>query len=138
MSVIGLEHLQKQLEQLIPQKATRILKDTLASMASEMVSELQATAPVDSGTLRAAVVASKPTARRGKIEANVKITKGRDAANDAWYWHIVEFGSMKWPSGRPFIVKAIERARPGVARVFETQFFAELERQTATKTAVPK
>ena len=126
--VEGLPEIQRALERVAPRESRRILRRALGKMASDMRREIKASAPVDTGTLRRAIRSKLDRGSRESVEASVRITTGRKARDDAWYWRFVEYGTKKRPA-RHLIRQAIERARSNLAEAFRAKFGVAFERE---------
>lgn len=108
--VLGMDFVHDQLVSFLPRESTAILRRTMTKIAANIRNDIRAGAERKSGTLRRAVVSKRQRGTRDQIEAAVHITKGNAAKHDAFYWHMVEFGTAH-SDPKPFIVPAIERAR---------------------------
>lgn len=99
-----------QISNLLPKEARAAMRGSTLSIARELRNTMKKNAPRDTGTLRKAIKAKRAKIRgKGKwmIAADVIITRGKQAKNDAWYWFLVEYGTIK-KEARPF-------ARPAIA-----------------------
>lgn len=124
VTVDGLAFVREQLEGFLPRETTAVLRRTTARIAARLRDEMRASAPVRTGTLRKAIVSQRERGTRDSIEASVSITHGGDARHDAFYWHMVEFGTPSSPA-RPFLTPAVEAARAG----FRSELEHELDHQ---------
>lgn len=124
----GMEFLRDQLEQFMPRESTAILRRTVTRVAATIRNDIRKNAPKDTGTLRKAVQSKRNRGTRDRIEASVVITKGSGAKHDAWYWHLVEFGTQ-WVQARPFVVPAFQRARASYRQLFEREFLQQIAKQ---------
>lgn len=126
--IVGAEELKEVLSQVAPKEAANVLRRTTADVARDLRDEIRAAAPVDTGTLKKAIVSKRDRGTPGSVEASVTITKGKSQKNDAWYWHMIEFGTV-FRAARPFIVPATERFRGRLKEIFEANFWLEFENQ---------
>jgi HK97 gp10 family phage protein len=123
--VLGLDFVQEQLTGFLPREMTAILRRSMAKIAANIRKDMRSGAPRGAvGTLRRAIVSKRDRGSRDSIEASVHITKGREAKNDAFYWHMVEFGT-EHSAPKPFIVPAIERAKAS----YRSDLSSEINRQ---------
>lgn len=111
MKVDGLDSVAFALKELGPRIARNALKSAVMAGAAPIAKDAQARAPVQTGTLRAAIYrkalgrlsnTSRQVVivgvRQGRAARNVK--RGKKTRNlDAYYWRWVEFGHVVVPRG---------------------------------------
>ena len=141
VEVIGLEDMERTLKTLLPKHATNIMRATVHGIASEVAKDARKRAPKratkDGGTLRKAIKAKRRRMKNGNPRRDVIITQGRDAKHDAYYWRLVEHGTVN-QSERPFIRPAVDAARANLDEIITRQFGKKLEaaaRREAKKQA---
>lgn len=129
----GLDELSETLLDITPREANALLKKVCLGIAEGVADKIRERAPVRTGNLRAAIVAVQGKQKRNFPSAEVRITHGSKALeHDAFYWYFVEFGTVKMRA-EPFIVPAVEQARPGVAQAFREGVGTKLEETLAKK-----
>lgn len=121
--VEGMEHLNDILTKVAPREAINILRGSVTKFAAGMRKEMKRQVPVRGGTLRRAISSRRTRGTRTYVEAVIYIKKGAASL----YWHLVEFGS-RFEQARPYITPVFEKSRDGFRKMFEDQFFKQLER----------
>lgn len=133
----GLTHLQKTLTKVMPREARNILRRTVVAVAKEMRDDMREhvrTNSEDSGTLRKAIRSRREKGRsRDQQEAAVWITHGKGQKNDAYYWHMVEWGTVKTPE-KPFIRPTVKVWEGKIGTVFEREFGTQFEKEMAKRS----
>lgn len=135
--VLGMDFVTEQLTGFLPREMVAVMRRTMTKIAANIRKDIKSHAPVRFGTLRRAVVSKRKRGTRDSIEAAVYITKGSGAKNDAFYWHMVEYGTQH-SAAKPFIGPAIERAkatyRKDVADEVDRQVIKQLEKRARRQT----
>lgn len=119
--VEGLAELRNALLQLPQNIGRNVLRGAVNAGAGEIVKEVRARAPEDTGRLRRAVYRKQirelsndfqqtffVSVRRGKRYQKVKLGK-REINLDAFYWHFLEFGTVRMRA-RPFLRPGFDAA----------------------------
>jgi HK97 gp10 family phage protein len=132
VTLIGLDFVNEQLKDFLPRETTAILRRTMTRIAAKVRKGMRARAPRQEGTLRRAIVSKRRRGTRDSIEAGVFITKGSDAKHDAFYWHMVAFGTQHSPA-QDFVTPVVEEARS----TFKRDVGSEVGRQV-TKQLVKR
>lgn len=130
MELVGIEELERTLGDVAPRVAYNIMRNTVQDMARDVAKEMKRRAPKDEGTLRKAIRAYRPRARPPLVHADVYITHGKGVKFDSFYWHIVEYGSVKTP-GQPFIKPSVEDFRQRQPRIMREKFGQQYEKAMA-------
>lgn len=85
------------------------------------------------GTLKRAIKAKARKPRNGVYQSNVIVEHGKNVKNDAYYWHMVEYGTTHSPA-QPFIrpVEAVKEqtAENDVKQAFMSGIAKELQKAT--------
>jgi len=150
----GLRELTKALNDLPDRVAKNGLRAAVYAGAKVIRTEARRRAPVAKtlprqgqpkpGTLRRAIImkhlreqsgrhrqAFAVTVRRGKKYRNQG--KKKNLSQDAWYWHFIEFGTVKM-AARPFLRPALESKRVQAVTAIKDKL-AERIKQEATRLA---
>ena len=106
----GLAELENMLLRVGPREAARLVKAAVVDMARDVRDDARDASPEKTGTLRKAIYGRARKSHLDQFRAVVGITKGRGAKHDAFYWHMVEFGTVH-SAPNPFMTRAYERAR---------------------------
>lgn len=130
--VSGLEDLRVTLETVMPREANAILRRTVTRVAATVRDDMRRNAPQSSGTIKRAIRSRRERGRPGQQVAAVWITHGRNVRHDAWYWHFLEFGTVKQPA-QSFVQPAVERARRDINTTFRDEFGRQFEREMAKR-----
>jgi HK97 gp10 family phage protein len=120
VTIEGLDFVREQIEGFLPREAEAILRRTVTRIAATVRDDIRANAPKVTGILHRAIRSRRERGNRGEVLASVYITKGKGAKADAWYWHLVEFGS-RTARAKPFIGPAVERARAGYVAALKSE-----------------
>lgn len=132
----GLTDLQRTLTKTMPREARNILRRTVVSIAKGVRDDMRETVrqnSEDDGTLRRAIRHKRQKGAFEHEEAAVFITHGKGAKYDAFYYHFVEFGTVKSPE-RPYIrptVKSWEGNK--LNTTFRREFGVQFEREMAKR-----
>lgn len=127
--LVGSAFVRAQLKEFLPKESTAILRRATAAIARNVRDDIRSNAPRRTGTLRKAVVAKRQRGKKNRmIEAAVFITKGNDAKHDAFYWHMVEYGTQTAPA-RPFVTPAVERAREFYQEKLDFELSSQIRKQ---------
>lgn len=126
--VEGMRFLKDQLTDFMPRESIAILRRTVTKVAASVRNEARRNAPKDRGVLRKAIKSRREKGTRDYAEASVRVEQGKAAKYDAWYWHMVEFGT-RLKAAKPFITPAFEKLRAESRSVFEREFLTQLEKQ---------
>lgn len=136
VTVEGLDFVQEQLEGFLPREAEAILRRTVTKIAANVRDDIRKNAPKLTGVLRRAIRSRRERGSKGEVMASVYITKGKGSKADAFYWHMVEFGT-RTARARPFIGPAVERARAGYKAALQSevgrQVIKQLEKRAKTQ-----
>jgi HK97 gp10 family phage protein len=131
VDVKGLRDLGLQMRSLSADMAGKIARQAMASGAGVSRKSIKARVPVDTGNLKAAVIMKRVRDSRLTEEYVVAVRKGktRDAkaakkgegklGKDAFYAHMVEFGTVKMraqPFVRPGFEESIDPATKAIAK----------------------
>lgn len=128
MEMTGVAELEKLLGDVSPKSANRIMKNTLNDMARDIRKEMRRRAPKDEGTLRKAIKTYSPKQRGNLLKADVWITHGKNTKYDAYYWHIIEWGSVNH-TAQPFIKPSTEEFRQRQPRIMREAFGKRYEKE---------
>lgn len=127
MELVGVEELERALGDVAPRVAFNIMRNTVTDMARDVRDEMKRRAPKDEGTLRKAIKAYRPRPRPPLVHADVYITHGKNVKYDAYYFHIIEWGSVNH-SAQPFIKPSVEAFRQRQPRIMREKFGKQYEK----------
>jgi hypothetical protein len=65
---------------------------------------------------------------RGLVEVNLKVEKGRSAKHDAWYWHMIEWGTVRGIRAHYFMTQAFAISRANFVERFHGSVIREISR----------
>lgn len=130
LKVDGLDGLEKMLEGVMPREARNLNRATVHALAGIVRDDARRKAPKDDGTLRKAIKSVRRKPRHpDKPFSDVRVTRGRDAKHDAYYWRFVELGTKDNDYPRqPFIAPAVETMRGQVQGVYREEFRKKYEK----------
>jgi len=126
----GFDDVKKTLETLAPRHASNIARTAVHGVASEIASESKKNAPKDQGVLRRAIKSKRRRSPSYNPTSDVIVTKGNGAKDDAWYWHFLEFGTVKMRE-RPIFKNIYHYFIVKIEEVFTRQFADKLIKKLA-------
>ena len=110
VKLTGLDELDRAVKKLPQRLQRRVLNTALRASGRVIQKRAKSLAPVKSGVLRRSIVVRTGKARKGSATVFVTTTKGKGEKNDAWYAHLVEFGT-KLVRARPFLRPAFDETQ---------------------------
>lgn len=137
LKIDGVEAVSDVLAKVGPREARNLLRNTVHAVATEVRDDMRKRAPQDKGTLKKAIIAKREKPRGDEVASNVTITHGAGAKHDAYYWHMVEWGTVKM-NAKPYITPAVEAMRPQISSVFNREFRNKYEQMMRRKLKAQK
>lgn len=140
--VDGLEEVEDMLARVTVREGRRANANAVHAMARRITVLARQRAPRGpSGTLRKAIVT-----KRGRPDnpdrpfSDVKVTHGRGAKRDAWYWRFIEYGTRAMSGGpkggahaglpaRPFIGPSRDEVAGQYRAIFREEFYYKMVAQ---------
>ncbi len=112
MQISGLKELADRLREIGPDIERNALRSGVSAAAVLIRNQAKATNPDDTGRTDRALYAKFIREKSGPNQATYYVgvrsgSKERRKDRDAWYWRLVEFGTVKMPA-RPFMRPAFE------------------------------
>lgn len=132
MSIEGLDAVSDVLAKVGPREARNLLRNTVHAVAGQLRDDMRQRAPQDEGTLRKAITAKREKMRGNQVASNITITHGKAVRHNAFYWHMVEYGTVK-DRAQPFITPSVEAMRPQIPGIFTREFGVKYEQMMARK-----
>lgn len=127
VKLTGMSEIERKLATM-PKKAKGILRSSTNDLAADMRKVARSMAPKRSGTLRRAIKTKRRRGRRDEIRVSLYVEHGSGAKNDAWWWHFVEFGTVKQPQ-HPYLRPAYNRTKQEVSRgSFQKKVWARISK----------
>lgn len=142
LQVKGLRELGAAMRGLSADMAGKVARQAVAAGAGVSRKAIRQKAPVDTGNLRAAIVMKREKNTRLTEEYVVAVRKGkrRDVAaaksgqgklgKDAYYAHMVEFGTVKMPA-QPFVRPGFEETAQAATDAIAKRLKARIEKVSA-------
>lgn len=127
MQIEGGEEIRALLKGMAQNEARNLLRATVHGVASDIAKDARKGAPKDSGRLRKAIKAKRRKSHPDNPISEVRVEHGKGSKNDAFYWHIAEFGSVN-QSEQPYLRPAIERASADLPQRMRDQFWKRYEK----------
>lgn len=139
MSIEGLGAVSDVLSKVAPREAKNLMRSTLHSVAGLVRDDMRKAAPKDQGTLRKAIVSKRERQKGNVLASNVTITHGKGQKHDAYYWHMVNYGTVN-SDAQPFIEPVVEAISPQIPAIFTREFSVKYEQllQRKLKAAAKK
>ena len=128
LEVIGLEEVNEILGQLTEKNARNLSRALIQGLASKVSKEAKKKVPVDKGTLKKAIKAKRKKSPPDKPVSDVYVESGKSAKHDAFYWHMVEYGTggpVPQPE-QPFLRPARDYVQANMPIIIEEEFTKKL------------
>nr|AKH46250.1 hypothetical protein [uncultured marine virus] len=128
LEVIGLEEVNEILGQLTEKNARNLSRALIQGLASKVSKEAKKKVPVDKGTLKKAIKAKRKKSPPDKPVSDVYVESGKSAKHDAFYWHMVEYGTggpVPQPE-QPFLRPARDYVQANMPIIVEEEFTKKL------------
>lgn len=128
VELIGLDEIEKVLEELTPKYARNLSRSFVHGLASETAKEAKKRVPIDTGTLKKAIKAKRKRSTPDKPASDVIIEQGKSAKNDGFYWFFVEYGTggpVPQPE-QPFLRPARDLITANLDKIAKQQFVKKL------------
>ena len=134
-NVKGLDEMLATLRRLPDEFKGRPVQRSLRQGMQVIANDAKARAPVDEGRIRDNILVRQIPAKDlgGNSSEGVMLTvrrsrnMDRDDPKNAWYWHILEFGS-KFQSAQPFIRPAFEANKQNAVNQYVATFQSLLDK----------
>lgn len=135
MKLDGLDQIIKNMEAIKDDLKGDPLRASLRKALTPIVDQAKSLAPVDTGRLQDAIKTRPlpaddlPAGFSDGQELFVVSSrkKDKDAPDNAWYWHFVEFGTKNMPA-QPFLAPAFDGKRTDAVQAFVDEMSAQLEK----------
>ena len=126
IKIDGLPELGHILDAIGIKEARNLNRATIHAIAARTAKDAKSKVPKDTGTLKKAIKAKRRKPKNpDKPFSDVMVEHGKDAKNDAWYWHFIEYGTEK-QAAQPFMQPAIDQIRPAIPAIYKEEFFKKL------------
>ncbi len=132
IEITGLKEFRKMCLDLAPREARNLARSTVHGVAGQIRKEMRKRAPKDDGDLRKAIKTKRRRMQGDVAISDVRIEHGATAKYSAFYWHFVEFGTIK-RSAQPFIRPTVDFIQPQLPDIFRDEFGKRLEKVLARK-----
>ncbi len=139
VKIEGLEALKKELKKLGEKKAKNIMVSGLRAGANDFKKTAKSLVPVDKGTLKKSLTVKKRKTNKNFIKfsmgwtqqkkgAEGSIVGGKNVKHDAYYAHIVEYGSIH-QAAQPFIRPTFDTKKSSVTDAITKQIAKRIEKE---------
>lgn len=115
----GVDAVRRMLNEIAPQEARRLLRDTTLDVAKQVASDAKEIMPRDSGDMARGTYARKEPLSGGGIKATVRV-------RNAFYWRFLEYGDGPDGIEYAFFLKARERTAKILDQTFLDAFARRL------------
>ena len=116
VTLTGVGDVNKMLNKIAPRQAKNILRATVHGVAGTIRDDAKKNMSVDTGTMKRATKAKRERVRGGIIRSTVRVAKS------AFYWRFREYGQGPDGVEDAMFLKAVEKFRSNLERVFTEQF----------------
>ena len=114
--VTGVRELRRDLDDLGVDFRKRAMRSAHGKAIRAWRKVIRALVPILTKNLWRAITTTIRVSRQANYSA-IAITRGREAKNDAWYWFLVQFGTVKMKAN-PFVTRAFRRQEKAAGRTF--------------------
>lgn len=143
IQITGIDELIKEFQKISEKQAPSVVRQAIHAQASKTAKEIKAGAPVltefeetnkkgksvrKKGVLKNAVGAKRRKSKNNKFVSDVQITEGKSAKYDAWYWHFVEYGTLKTDAVN-FVEPPKQRAKATTEGTLKAEFIRRIEKK---------
>jgi HK97 gp10 family phage protein len=145
IDISGDKEVIKALESIGIRKAGNVIRSAIRKEAREARDKIRANAPVHpddvvkyakgeskkitkKGTLKRAIKSKDRKPRNGVYQTNVYVDQGKNKKNDAYYWHMVEYGTVNMPA-KPFIRPVEASKEQSAERDIKFEFLAGIAKE---------
>lgn len=131
-AIEGLEDLKGTFKLEAPREARQLARTVQFGVAQMVRNVIRQNAPKDTRNLEKGIVAVR---RRGTPDvpvSEVMATWGKGQKHNAFYWHMVEWGTSK-TDAQPFVTPSVEQVRPDLPAIYREQFGKKYERLLARR-----
>lgn len=115
-TIRGIDDVNDLLKKVAPRQAKNIMRATVHGVAGEIRDEAKAMMPVDEGTMVRATRSKRRRGRVGEIRSDVIVTA------TAFYWRFLEYGQGPDQVEYGMFMRAVEKFRANMNRIFIEQF----------------
>ena len=126
VKIEGADEIAKALREMDQTLRKRAYRSALNAGANVVLKKAQARVPVREGTLKKALT-KRVSVTNNSHSAGVGWTHGTDAKHDAWYGHIVEYGSVNYEA-RPFVRPALDESESEIIKIYEEALNKAIDR----------
>jgi HK97 gp10 family phage protein len=123
VEVLGLESVDKMLNELAPNHAAALMRATVHGVASSAGKKMKQMVPVDEGTIKKNIKTKRRKSSKAKPISDVMIGK------DAFYWRFVEHGTSDGQAEQPFVRPVEDELRVNIADIAKKEFGKKLEKK---------
>jgi len=143
IQITGINELIEQFRRIGEKETINVIRQSIHAQASKTAKEIKSAAPVltefdevnkkgksvrKKGVLKNAIGAKRRRSKNNRFVSDVQITEGKSAKYDAWYWHFVEYGTLKTQA-----VNFVEPPKMRAKATTETEIKAEFLRRIEKK-----
>jgi HK97 gp10 family phage protein len=129
LEVVGLEEVNEILGQLTEKNARNLSRALIHGLASKVAKEAKKKVPEGrTRTLKKAIKAKRKKSPPDKPVSDVYVENGKSAKHDAFYWHMVEYGTggpVPQPE-QPFLRPARDYVQANMPIIIEEEFTKKL------------
>jgi HK97 gp10 family phage protein len=140
-AIEGAEDVANILREIAPRHARNLMRATIHGVASTIAKDAAMKAPINTGTLKKAIIAKREKSPPDYPRSSVYVRHGKTQRYDAFYWRFVEYGTKTGGKERPFIRPARDAAKANFKQTLTEEFGKKLEKalaREAKKTAKNK
>nr|BDD44158.1 hypothetical protein 25 [bacterium] len=147
--VEGTDDIARILEDIAPNHARTISRQTVHHIAGIIRNKAKKYAPRELGNLRRAIYTKRRKSAPDAPVSEVRVKQGKGGTVDAFYWRFVEYGTgggrgshlpllsgeseKLYPGAKPFFKPAEEETRRDLPKIFNESFVLKLEKKVISE-----
>ena len=112
----GLDDVNDMLSRIAPREGFNIMRATVHGVAAGISKDARLDAPEDEGDLKGAIKHKRERAQFGYVRSTVRVNP------IAFYWRFLEYGQGPDGEEHAFFMRAVEKFRRDMTRIFIEQF----------------
>lgn len=116
VTIRGIDDVNDLLSKVAPKQAKNIMRATVHGVAGQIRNDAKKAMPVDDGDMKRATKAKRRRGSFGVIRSDVVVQRS------AFYWRFLEYGQGPDGKEHAFFMKAVEKFRRDMHRIFIEQF----------------
>lgn len=123
IDIQGVEDIAKVFREVAPREGINLARSTTQGIASELAKDARKNAPVEDGELKKSIKAKRQRGTPDTVHSTVRA--------GAFYWRFLEYGQGPDGEEHAFFLRALQKMRPRMDRVYMEVFVKKLTARLA-------